>query len=136
VDQFAPVLLVHLLDLLAHPPLHLLEPRLQPIDLILEPEHGLDAGEVEPELGSQLLDQPQPLEVDVRVETRVAARPLRAHESLLLVHPQRLRVHADELGGDGDHVPGPVVHYVRSPPARVVLAGRETPVSQGRRERS
>src|SRR3712207_7983177 len=45
-----------------------------------------------------------PLEVGVRVEARVAGRALRPHEPLRLVHAKRLRVHADELGGDGDHV--------------------------------
>ena len=64
----------------------------------------LDAGEVEPELGREPLDQAQPLEVGLGVEARVAGRALRPHEALLLVDAERLRVHADELGGDGDHV--------------------------------
>ena len=46
----------------------------------------------------------QPLEVGLGVEARVPGGALRADEALLLVHAQRLRVHADELGGDGDHV--------------------------------
>ena len=57
-----------------------------------------------PELGREPLDQPQPLEVGLRVEARVPGRPLRPDETLGLVDPQRLRVHADELGGDRDHV--------------------------------
>src|SRR5262249_1877051 len=47
-------------------------------------------------------------EVRVRVQPRVARRALRAHEALLLVDAQRLRVHADELGRDRDHVAGMV----------------------------
>ena len=77
-------------------------------------EHLLDAREVEPELGRQPLDQPQPLDVGVGVEPRVAGGALRPHEALLLVDPQRLRVHADELGGDADHVARVVVHQLNS----------------------
>src|SRR5207253_10948158 len=51
----------------------------------------------------------------VRVEPRVAGCPPRPHEALLLVHPQRLRVHADELGGDADHVARTVVHQMLFP---------------------
>ena len=46
--------------------------------LVLEPEHVLDAGEVEPELGRQPLDQPQPLDVGLGVEARAARRARRA----------------------------------------------------------
>src|SRR5262249_5866413 len=41
--------------------------------------------------------------------------PLRPHEALVLVDPQRLRVHADELGSDGDHVARRVLHYATIP---------------------
>src|SRR5262249_60221331 len=51
---------------------------------------------------------PQPLDVCLGVEPSAARRPLRAHQALRLVHPQRLRVHADEFGGDRDHVDRPV----------------------------
>src|SRR4029079_17709287 len=58
----------------------------------------------------QPLDQPQPLEVRLRVQPRVDRRALRAHQPLLLVDPKRLRMHADDLGRDGDHVARVVVH--------------------------
>ncbi len=74
------------------------------VQLVLEQEHALDTREVEAELARQPLDQAQPLDVGVGVEPRVAGRALRAHEPLLLVDAQRLRVHADEVGGDRDHV--------------------------------
>ena len=67
-------------------------------------EHALDAGEVQAELGGEPLDQLQPLDVGVGVQARVAGGALRVHEPLLLVDAQRLRMHADELGGDADHV--------------------------------
>ena len=54
---------------------------------------------------------PQPLDVRVRVQPRVAGGPPRPHEAPLLVEPQRLRVHADQVGGDRDHVPRPVVGH-------------------------
>src|SRR5262249_39681820 len=68
------------------------------------------AGEVETELGRQPLDRAQPIEVTLRVEARAARRATRPHESLRLVDAQRLRVHTDQVGGDADHVPRPVVH--------------------------
>ena len=53
---------MNLSDGLAHLALEALHPRLHPLKLLLEVEHRLDASEVEPELGGQLLDQAQPLE--------------------------------------------------------------------------
>src|SRR4029450_8378927 len=50
-------------------------------------------------------------EVGLRVEARVAGGALRPDEALLLVLAQRLRMHADELGGDGDHVARAVVDH-------------------------
>ena len=61
----------------------------------------------------------QPLDVRVGVEARVAGGALRAHEPLLLVDAQRLRMHADELGGDADHVARTVV--VGHPPRLLQL---------------
>src|SRR4051812_22832174 len=75
--------------------------------LVLEPQHELDAGEVEAELGGEPLDDPQAHDVGIGVEPRPARCPVRPHETLRLVHPQRLRMHADELGGDRDHVDRP-----------------------------
>ena len=57
--------------------LHSSELPLQPLDLrvrlaklVLEPQHELDAGEVEPELGREPLDDAQPLDVRLGVEPR------------------------------------------------------------------
>ena len=103
-DDLAPVLPVGLVDLRPEGRLELLHPRPQPPELVLEAQHVLDAGEVEPELRRQLLDQPQPLDVVLGVEPRAARRARGRDEALRLVRAQRLRVHAGELGGDGDHV--------------------------------
>src|SRR5215203_6084329 len=97
-------------DLVAQLPLEPGGARLRLAELVLEPEHVLDAGEVEPELGRQALDHAQPLEVGLGVEARVTGRPLRPDEPLRLVEAQRLLVHPDELGGDGDHVARVVAH--------------------------
>jgi len=65
-----------LLDLLrlalqrAHAPAH-------PLHLLLELEDLLDASEVHPQLGGQLLDAAQAIDVLLRVQARVAARALR-----------------------------------------------------------
>src|SRR5438105_8787288 len=95
--ELAPVLLVHLLDLLAELALEPGDPAVQPLHLVTQAKHRLDAREIEPELGRETLDELQPLEVALRVEPRVPRRPLRPHEPLLLVDPQRLRVHPDDL---------------------------------------
>src|SRR5712692_7607230 len=80
--QLPAVLLVNLVDRVAHLALQAVEPCRHAPQLVLEPEHVLDAREVEPELGRQPLDQPQPLEVSLRVEARVAGRALRLDEPL------------------------------------------------------
>src|SRR4029079_1691591 len=54
----------------------------------------------------------QPLDVGLAVEPRAAGCSLGAHEALVLVDAQRLRVHPDELRRDADHVAGMVGgHY-------------------------
>src|SRR5439155_4576816 len=79
------------------------------------PQDVLDAGQVEPELGRQVLDRAQPLKVALRVEPRAAGRALRTDETLVLVNSERLRMHADDVGGDADHVARAIIH--RAPPA-------------------
>src|SRR5436190_22399811 len=126
-NEIAAVLLVHLLDRLAHLALEALHPRPHPLQLLLEAEHGLDAGQVEAELRRQPLDQAQALEVGLRVEAGVPGGALRADQPFLLVHAQRLRVHADELGGDGDHVARAIIHPAipsPSPRAATTTAAR------------
>src|SRR5215208_371549 len=112
--ELAAILPVHLLDRLAHLALEPLHPSLHAAYLGLELEYRLDAGQVEPELGRESLDQPEPLEVGLGVEAGVPRGTLGAHEPLLLIHAQGLRVHPDELGCDGDHVARSVVHHARS----------------------
>ncbi len=103
-DDLAPVLPVHRLDGVAHLPLQPVEPLAQCRELVLEREHAPHAREVEPELGRQPLDLAQPLEVVLGVQARAARRPPGTNEPLRLVDTQRLRVHADDVGGDADHV--------------------------------
>src|SRR5262249_7698299 len=76
-----------------------------------ESDHVLHACEVEPQLRRQVLDESEPVQVGVGVETRVARCALGRDEALRLVDPECLRVHAHELGRDGDHVARPVVHH-------------------------
>src|SRR6266566_2498540 len=88
--EVAPVLLVNVLDLFAHLAVKPLQPLVGSAQLVLQPQHDLEVG-----LG---------------VEAGVPACPLRADEALVLVDPQRLGVHADELGRDRDHVARAVVN--------------------------
>ena len=85
------------------------------LQLVLEAEHALDAGEVQAEIACELLDQLQPLDVVVGVEPRVAGGALRVDEPLLLVDAKCLRVHADDVGRDADHVARAVVHQLDVP---------------------
>jgi hypothetical protein len=68
--EVAPVLLVNVLDLFAHLAVEPLQPLMRSAQLVFEPQHDLDAGQVEPELCGQPLDQPQALEVGLGVEAR------------------------------------------------------------------
>src|SRR5206468_12473388 len=70
--EVAPVLPVHFLERLPHLVLHSLEPAPHAQQLVFHVQHALDAGEVQPELGRQPLDQPQPFDVAIGVEPRVA----------------------------------------------------------------
>ena len=74
----------------------------------------------------QSLHVPQPDDVGLRVAPRVPPRAMRLHQSLLLVDPQRLRMHAGELRRHADDVHGPLV---RRPAAiaRPSLASRRSP---------
>ena len=78
--EVAPVLPVDVLHLFAQLPLQALDTRVRLLQLVLEAEHELDAGEVEPEVRGQALDQLEPLHVRVGVEARVSGRPVRADE--------------------------------------------------------
>jgi len=109
-DDVPAVLPVGRANLVAELALSLLHAVAEPAQLVLEPQHVLDAGEIEAELGGEPLDQPEPLHVGLRVEPCASRCPRRAHEPFRLVHPQRLRVEARELGGDGDHEERSVGH--------------------------
>jgi hypothetical protein len=109
-DDFAPVLPVGRPDLVAQLALEQLHAAAQPAQLVLEPQHVLDAREVEPELGREPLDEPQPLDVGLRVHARATGRAGGPDEAFRLVHAQRLRMEAGEVGRDRDHVEGPVTH--------------------------
>src|SRR5919109_3024853 len=123
-DDLALVLPVYAADLLAKIALQALHAGTQAGELVLEAEHGLDAGEVEAELTREPVDEPQPLEIGVGVEAGITRRAHRLHEPLGLVDAERLRVHPDELGGDGDHVARAIVHQLT--PSRSLGFARET----------
>src|SRR5919109_131407 len=110
-DEVAPVLAMHLADRAAHLSLHAVELPPHVLQLVFETQHLLDAGEIESQLVRQLLDQAQPLQIAIRVQPRVPLRPPRADETLALVDAQGLRVHADEVGSDRDHVARAIVHH-------------------------
>src|ERR671934_752493 len=84
-NEVAAVMPVHGVDRLSHLALHAVEAPAHPHELVLQPQHVLDTGEIEPELVRQPLDQLQPLEIRVGVQPRVAGRPLRPDQSFALV---------------------------------------------------
>src|SRR5215211_1724501 len=133
-------------------PLHRLEPRdllLQlgrtalelgdlaphPLQRSLELEDLLDAGEVHARLGRELLDPAQPLDVRARIEASALGRALRLDQPARLVHPQRLRMHLRQLGGDGDHEDAALVVDARGH-ARASYGHQRPPRAASRRIRS
>src|SRR6202451_185643 len=77
--------------------LELLDPRMHPLELRLLLEHAFHAGEVQSEVGRQLLDAAQLLDVVLRVQSRALRRALGLDQPPCLVHAQRLRVHVRKL---------------------------------------
>src|SRR4051812_21790278 len=131
--QLAPVGAVHLGDVLGRARglrvelgLELGHAVAKPGDAVLELQDVLDAGERQPELGGEPLQALQPLHVAVRVEPRAARCAPRAHQALGLVQPQGLGMHADQLGGNSNHVFGGVVghQHLGSSGCPVVTADR------------
>src|SRR5215204_2477482 len=115
--ELALVLTVDVVDRLVHLALEALDAHAHATELVLEAEHLLDTGVVEPQLVREALDHAQPLEIRLGVEAGVPGGALRPHEALLLVQAERLGVHADDVGGDGDHVAGPLVEHHRTFPS-------------------
>src|SRR3979411_1240536 len=101
---------MHLVDRLAHLALHAVERSPHARDLVLQLEDVLDPHQVEADVVRQLLDQAQTLDIRLGVQPGVAGRALRADQALAFVDPKRLRMHADEVGGDRNHVARTVVH--------------------------
>ena len=86
-----------------------------PRDPLLHRQHRLDPGQVEPFLGGHPLDPAQPLDVALGVKAGVLRRALRGDQPPRLIHPQRLRVHVGQLGGDRDHEDAALVRRGRLP---------------------
>src|SRR5262245_14160070 len=121
--HFAPVGPVHLGDLRAQLALEPLHASSHAAELILQPQDVLDAGEIQTELRRQSVNEAQALQIALGVEPRTTGRAARLYEPLRLVHPQRLGVHADEVGGNGDHVPRALGHQrsIPSPPSSLAV---------------
>src|SRR5690349_11913052 len=83
--------------------------------LVLQGQHVLGALQREPEPRRELRHAPHAVEVVVGVQAGSPGRAARPDQAALLVHPQRLRVHAEQLGRDADHVlGGPARTHVNS----------------------
>src|SRR6476659_975660 len=110
-DEVAAVLAMHLADRVAHLALHAVERPPHALHLVLQLHHLLHSREVQAEVVRQLLDQPQPLDVRLGIQPRVSCRALRTDQPFAFVDAKRLRMHADDVGGNGDHVTRTVVHH-------------------------
>src|SRR2546430_7812855 len=113
--EVAPVLLVNVLDLFAHLTVEPLQPLVCPAQLVLEPQHDLDAGQVEPELRGQPLDQPQALEVGLGVEAGGSPPPPPAGEAPVLLEPPPPGGPAAAPRRGPDHLAPPGVPLYSSP---------------------
>ena len=75
------------------------------LQLLVQRENALDAGEVDSLFLGQALDLAQREHV-ARVPAALAPGPAGGDQPELVVVPERLRVHPGQLGGDGDDVHG------------------------------
>src|SRR4051794_5665378 len=96
-------LALHLLAHLRRARLEVLQPAGGPLELLLELQHALDAGEVEPQVRRHLLDAAQHVDVALGVQARALRGALGLDQAARLVHAQRLWMHLRQLGRDRDH---------------------------------
>ena len=75
--------------------------------LLLHGKHALHARQVEAQV-RELLDTTQAFHVALRVAARVLGGALRLYQPAPLIQPQRLRMHAGQLGRHRDHEQRPV----------------------------
>src|SRR5262245_46846857 len=121
---------LRLLLAFAQPILQLVGLGTERVELCLQLDDHLHAGEVDPALLREVLDLAEQRDVTVGVAPGVAGRALRRDEALALVDAERLRVHAGELCGDADDVDGAIlvalllVHHLSSPPTRLAATSR------------
>src|SRR5437588_4240577 len=83
--------------------LELLDASVHALDLLLEVQDPLDAGQVQAELRRHLLDAPQPLHVLLRIQARALRRAARLDQPAGLIHTQRLGMHVGQPRCDRDH---------------------------------
>src|SRR5438105_1309379 len=77
--------------------------RVHALDVPLQVQHALHAGEVQPQLRGHLLDAPELVHVVLGVQARALGRAPRLDQAARLVHAQRLRVHVRQLRRHRDH---------------------------------
>ena len=96
----------------------------------LQLDDRLHAGEIDAAFLREVLDLTEQRDVAVGIPAGVARRALRRDQPLPLVDPERLRVHAGELGRDADDVDGTVLvallllRHLSSPPIRLAATSR------------
>src|SRR5207249_3441884 len=73
----------------------------------LQLEEDPDPGEVDAPVPGQVTDPQDPPDVVLAVKTNVRRCPRGTEQSLVLVDPQRARMHADDLGRHANDVDGP-----------------------------
>src|SRR5437763_3790177 len=93
------------------------ELRLSLVEAALHLHDDPDPGEVDALVLGQPLDLAEPLDVALRGPARVAGGALRGEQTLPLVDPQRLGMHARQVGCDADDVEGALLVGARRLPA-------------------
>ena len=91
------------------------DPRAQGVDMRLELDDALDAGQVDAVLLGQALHLAQQSDITCRVPASAAPGTTRGHQPEPVVLAQRLRVHAGELGRHRDDEHRRVVGHVLRP---------------------
>src|SRR5690606_3884123 len=101
-DGEEPAALAELLPRLGELRVELADPGAQGSHLVLELEDALDAAEGDPLVLREALHLAQPGDVRGAVPAAATTSARGGDETHPVVLAQRLRVHAGELGGDGD----------------------------------
>jgi hypothetical protein len=84
---------------------------LQMLELVLHPENNLYARQIDPHIAGQVQNQAEPVNILVRIETRITACTHGLHKASTLVETERLRVYVQHLSNTTNGKNRPLVFW-------------------------